>query len=215
MDPGRHAHCAALATRTRISAADDGVALFIPEPQRIVQLGLGRGGADQVLLSPPAGRACDGGRDQRRGHRHRATLVRACRPTTTASKSCRRTHADYLGDRRRADGPTGCRSICTTLRRAVRCTTTSTFYRMCRRALRRPGVACFNLFGSRFDPSFSAICAAFDDRVLVLPAVDEGNRIVFALTGPRIDEPVSPARQGARASWKSPGVCRSGAGWRT
>jgi spermidine synthase len=62
------------------------------------------------------------------------------------------------------------------------------FYRLCRRALQRPGVACFNLFGGRFDPSFRAICAAFDDRALALPAVDEGNRIVFAVTGPRFDE---------------------------
>jgi spermidine synthase len=78
---------------------------------------------------------------------------------------------------------------------------------MCRRALRRPGVACFNLFGSRFDPSFNAICTAFDDRVLALPAVDEGNRIVFALTGPRIDEPMTTVARRAGAlevAWRLP-----------
>ena len=58
------------------------------------------------------------------------------------------------------------------------------FYRVCRSALNRPGVACFNLFGRRFEPSFERICAAFDDRVLALPEVDEGNRIVLALAGP-------------------------------
>lgn len=58
------------------------------------------------------------------------------------------------------------------------------FYRACRAALRAPGVACFNLFGRRFDPSFGRICAAFDDRALALPEVDAGNRIVLAFAGP-------------------------------
>lgn len=61
-----------------------------------------------------------------------------------------------------------------------------TFYRLCRRALARPGVASFNLFGRSFDPSFAAISAAFDSRVLALPEVAEGNRIALALTGPRV-----------------------------
>jgi hypothetical protein len=68
-------------------------------------------------------------------------------------------------------------------------------------------VACFNLFGSRFDPSFSAICTAFDDRVLALPAVDEGNRIVIALTGPRIDESFAAVAQRAgklEDAWRLP-----------
>lgn len=60
------------------------------------------------------------------------------------------------------------------------------FYRLCRRALARPGVASFNLFGRSFDASFAAIAAAFDSRLLALPEVAEGNRIVLALTGPRV-----------------------------
>ena len=60
------------------------------------------------------------------------------------------------------------------------------FYRLCRRALARPGVASFNLFGRSFDASFAAIAAAFDSRVLALPEVAEGNRIVLALTGPKL-----------------------------
>lgn len=60
------------------------------------------------------------------------------------------------------------------------------FYRSCRRALARPGVASFNLFGRSFDASFAAISAAFDSRALALPEVAEGNRIVLALTGPRV-----------------------------
>src|SRR5512134_1637183 len=55
------------------------------------------------------------------------------------------------------------------------------FYRACRRALAAPGVACFNLFGSRFAPSLDAIRSAFKGRVLLLPEVEHGNRIVIAL----------------------------------
>ncbi len=58
------------------------------------------------------------------------------------------------------------------------------FYGSCRAALAAPGIACFNLFGRRFDPSFERICAAFNDRALALPEVDEGNRIVLAFAGP-------------------------------
>jgi spermidine synthase len=64
------------------------------------------------------------------------------------------------------------------------------FYRICRAALRRPGVACFNLFGRRFDPSFERICEAFDDRALALPEVDEGNRVVLAFEGPSLNVPL-------------------------
>lgn len=58
------------------------------------------------------------------------------------------------------------------------------FYRTCKSAVAAPGVACFNLFGRRFDPSFARISAAFGDRALALPEVDEGNRIVLAFVGP-------------------------------
>jgi spermidine synthase len=71
------------------------------------------------------------------------------------------------------------------------------FYRACRSALGRPGVACFNLFGRRFDPSFELICAAFDDRALALPEVDEGNRVVLAFNGPPLDVPVSALQERA------------------
>lgn len=83
------------------------------------------------------------------------------------------------------------------------------FYAMCRGALRRGGVASFNLFGSRFDPSFLAIARAFDDRVLAGPEVDEGNRIVYALTGSRIDLSTAAATIADRAArleaaWRLP-----------
>lgn len=58
------------------------------------------------------------------------------------------------------------------------------FYAACRQVLRAPGVAVFNLFGPGFDGSFGRIAAAFDDRVLVLPEADAGNRVVLAFQGP-------------------------------
>lgn len=63
------------------------------------------------------------------------------------------------------------------------------FYRACRSALRRPGVAAFNLFGRRFDGDFEPIARAFQDRVLVLPEADAGNRIVLGVVGPPLDVP--------------------------
>lgn len=80
------------------------------------------------------------------------------------------------------------------------------FYRLCRRAL-RGGAACFNLFGARFDPSFAAIAEAFGDRVLAGPPVDEGNRIVYAVSGPKLDLPLAElARRAAalQARWRLP-----------
>jgi len=58
------------------------------------------------------------------------------------------------------------------------------FYAACRRLLRAPGVAAFNLFGRSFEPSFARIGAAFDGRTLLLPEADAGNRVVLAFTGP-------------------------------
>jgi spermidine synthase len=61
------------------------------------------------------------------------------------------------------------------------------FYVACRALLRRPGVAAFNLFGRGFDADFAPIARAFEDRVLVLPEVDEGNRVVLGFAGPPLD----------------------------
>ena len=79
------------------------------------------------------------------------------------------------------------------------------FYRACRKSLRAPGVASFNLFGSKFDPSFAAIASAFDDRLVVLPEVDAGNRVVLAVVGPPLDVAFSALDKRAReleARWK-------------
>jgi spermidine synthase len=81
------------------------------------------------------------------------------------------------------------------------------FYRACRRLLAPPGVAVFNLFGRNFEPSFERIAAAFDDRALVLPEAEAGNRIVLAFATPtaiRIAALYEQARQiEARHRWRA------------
>jgi spermidine synthase len=73
------------------------------------------------------------------------------------------------------------------------------FYRACRRALASPGVAAFNLFGRGFGPSFDTIARAFDDRALVLPEADAGNRIVLAFVGPPLAVAYAELYEAARS----------------
>jgi spermidine synthase len=62
------------------------------------------------------------------------------------------------------------------------------FYRACRDCLTQPGVVTVNLFGDH--PSFARnmkrLGAAFDNRVLALPEVHDGNRIAYAFSGPAL-----------------------------
>jgi spermidine synthase len=60
------------------------------------------------------------------------------------------------------------------------------FYTACRRALREPGIASFNLFGRSCGPSLNRIAAAFDGRVIVMDEARAGNRIAVAAVGPMI-----------------------------
>ena len=80
------------------------------------------------------------------------------------------------------------------------------FYSFCRRAMNKKGaVASFNLFGSRFDKSFSAINEAFKGRTLVMPEIDEGNRVVLAFAGePQVLtlETLYERAQLLRSKWK-------------
>ena len=182
------------------------VALFLAEPQRILQLGLGAAALTKFCY-----------------RRLPAAHVTAVELSAEVIDTARQWFAlppddsrldvvvadarDYLGELRRADRADWLQVDLYDAAARGPVHDDTEFYRLCRRALHRPGVACFNLFGSRFDPSFDAICAAFDDRVLALPAVDEGNRIVIALTGPRIDEPMTAvARRAAtlEEAWRLP-----------
>nr|WP_255675961.1 spermidine synthase [Pusillimonas sp. MFBS29] len=63
------------------------------------------------------------------------------------------------------------------------------FYQGCHRALADTGVMTVNLFGDHasFGPNLQNIREAFDGRVLELPEMDAGNRIVLAFKGPVLD----------------------------
>ncbi|RQP30237.1 spermidine synthase [Burkholderia ubonensis] len=73
------------------------------------------------------------------------------------------------------------------------------FYRAVRGCLADAGVATINLFGDH--PSFvrnmKHLNAAFDNRVIALPEVHDGNRIALAFSGPALD--VTFAQLDARA----------------
>ena len=181
-------------------------ALFTSRPKRIVQLGLGAAALTKFCYRnlPSA----------------RITVVEiSAQVIDTARRSFALPQDDerlevvqadareYLGDRRRAGRADWLQVDLYDAAARGPVFDDAEFYDLCRRVLRRPGVACFNLFGSRFDPSFRAISDAFDGRVLALPAVDEGNHVVFGLTGPRIDEPLAAVERRARAlelTWRLP-----------
>ncbi len=91
-----------------------------------------------------------------------------------------------------------------------------TFYRRCHRALADTGVMTVNLFGHHqsYGRNLDNIREAFGGRVLELPELPEGNRIVIGLKGPVLDVAVGdfmaraadieaacrlPARRWARA----------------
>lgn len=63
------------------------------------------------------------------------------------------------------------------------------FYRDCRQMLGEAGVCCVNLFGEHesFARNCESLSEAFEGRVLLLPAIEEGNAIAVAVAGPRID----------------------------
>jgi len=66
------------------------------------------------------------------------------------------------------------------------------FYRDCRRAIAEPGILVVNLFGGdheSFEVNRRRIGAAFEGRVLVLPAVEAGNQVVLAFAGPPLAVP--------------------------
>ncbi|WP_323121695.1 class I SAM-dependent methyltransferase [Burkholderia alba] len=73
------------------------------------------------------------------------------------------------------------------------------FYRAVRGCLADAGIATINLFGDH--PSFvrnmKHLNAAFDQRVIALPEVHDGNRIALAFSGPALD--IAFARLEARA----------------
>ena len=60
------------------------------------------------------------------------------------------------------------------------------FYRACRDCLGKLGVVTVNLFGDHpsFRRNMKQLAVAFDNRVLALPEIHDGNRIAIAFSGP-------------------------------
>jgi len=73
------------------------------------------------------------------------------------------------------------------------------FYQGCRRVLGEVGMLSVNLFGQHesFSRNLDNLSQAFDGRIVLLPEIDAGNRIVLAFTGPELH--VSAADLMARA----------------
>ena len=159
--------------------------LFLPQPVQVLQLGLGAAALTRFC------------------HRHLSAEIRVVEISEEVIAAARRWFAlpeedDRLGiivdDARNVVAQPRLRGSCDWLQvdlydRAARgpVLDDAPFYAACRRLLRKPGVAVFNLFGRCFDGSFGRIAAAFADRVLVLPEADAGNRIVLAFAGPPLD----------------------------
>jgi spermidine synthase len=159
--------------------------LFLPEPRRIVQLGLGAAALAkacwralpqaQIVVVELSAEVVDAARQWFKlpdSERLAVTLEDA---EAFVAHPRRRGSADWLQVDlydAAARGP-----VCDSVE----------FYRHCRGLLAAPGVAAINLFGRGFEPSFARIAAAFDDRAIVLPEAEAGNRIVLAFTGARLE----------------------------
>ncbi len=180
------------------------VGLFLPEPQRIVQLGLGAGALSKFCWRHvPSARivAVELSADVIDAARAWFGLPEDDGRLTVINADARefighprqRACADWLHVDlydAKAQGPVY---------------DDVAFYCACRKALGSPGIASFNLFGRRFDPSFAAIASAFNDRALVLPEVDAGNRVILAFVGPPLDVSFAALDRRAReleARWK-------------
>ncbi|MFA5596929.1 MAG: spermidine synthase [Pusillimonas sp.] len=67
------------------------------------------------------------------------------------------------------------------------------FYQDCFHALDEVGIVAVNLFGNHdsFEPNIERLREVFKGRVLELPEIDEGNRVVLGLKGPLLDVSVT------------------------
>jgi spermidine synthase len=75
------------------------------------------------------------------------------------------------------------------------------FYHDCYRALDEVGILAVNLFGNHesFPRNLANISKAFKGRVLELPEIDEGNRVVLAFKGPGLNVTVQQFLDRAQA----------------
>jgi spermidine synthase len=74
------------------------------------------------------------------------------------------------------------------------------FYRAVRTCLADAGVVTINLFGDHpsFERNMKHLNAAFGNRVIALPEVHEGNRVVLAFSGPALDVPFAVVERRAK-----------------
>lgn len=182
------------------------VALLIPAPRRIVQLGLGAGALTKFCHRFVAGAhtvAVDISQSVIDTARAWFCLPEDDERLTVVTDDAKA----FLADRRRCGRADWLQVDLYDAKARGPVYDDADFYRLCRRALAKPGVAAFNLFRGSFDASFAAIAEAFDDRVLVLPEVDDGNHIVLACAGPRWALPLAELKTRAVAiekAWKLP-----------
>lgn len=75
------------------------------------------------------------------------------------------------------------------------------FYQGCFDCLAPPGILSVNLFGKHesFAHNLQHLRMVFDNRLILLPPVDEGNQIVLAFKGPALSVPISALTE--RAQW--------------
>lgn len=74
------------------------------------------------------------------------------------------------------------------------------FYKGCANVLGKSGIATFNLFGHHpsFAKNLTNIRAAFDNRVIMFPETEDGNRIVIAFKGPVLERSVGELKARAK-----------------
>lgn len=160
------------------------VALLIPAPRRIVQLGLGAAALTKFchrFVASAHTVAVDISQNVIDGARAWFCLPEDDERLTVVTADAR----EFLADPRRCGRADWLQVDLYDAAARGPVYDDTDFYRLCRRALAKPGIAAFNLFRGSFDVSFAAIAEAFDDRVLVLPEVDDGNHIVLACAGPK------------------------------
>jgi spermidine synthase len=162
--------------------------LFLDPPERIVQLGLGAASLTKFCLaSCPASQVCaveinplviEAAHQMFRLPREHPRLELVCEDAAlwTADPRQRGTAGILQVDLYDAEaaGP-----VCGS----------PAFYAACARVLADPGICVLNLFGrhASFPVHREWLSEAFGGRILVLPEIEEGNRIVLAFKGPPIE----------------------------
>jgi spermidine synthase len=162
--------------------------LFVQQPRRIVQLGLGSAALTKFCYQKfPDARVT--------AAELNPNVIAICHahfglPPNDARLDVREMDAlDFVMDRANHGTSTCCRSTCTTRRRAARCSTRPSSTRPAPTACADGGVMTANVFGDfiNYDKNLQAMEQAFD-AVVWLPEVHDANIVVIAFKeAPQID----------------------------